>query len=146
MKSHVYVMVAESGRVKVGISRNPEKRRRELELSSGGQVKLVHSQEHENARDVEREVHTTLRKKRIFGEWFDVCSGEAIEAIERAWNDYSRVNATVAVRFPPDMRAWLEERCRIERRSLNNLINWLLSQERLRQMKDADAIRERAKA
>jgi DNA-binding XRE family transcriptional regulator len=82
--SNVYVLKSDHGLVKVGISKNPEKRAKDLRSHSGLVIDLAYARELENAGSVERAAHIILDAKRRNGEWFDVTVEEAISAIDLA--------------------------------------------------------------
>jgi len=79
----LYVMESEVG-VKIGISKNPDERLRQITNASGMQVSLRHTREHESAYAVEQNAHKLLADKRRTGEWFSVTVDEAIAAINEA--------------------------------------------------------------
>jgi len=79
----IYVMESEVG-VKIGISKNPNERLRQVTNASGMQVSLRHTREHESAYAVEQNAHKLLADKRRTGEWFNVTVDEAIAAIDEA--------------------------------------------------------------
>jgi hypothetical protein len=84
MKS-VYVMQA-NGLIKIGTSKNPELRRKQIQAASGLEVELIDSFEgrDELANEVERRAHDILRESRRCGEWFMITPDLAIEAITAA--------------------------------------------------------------
>jgi hypothetical protein len=84
MKS-VYVMQA-NGLIKIGTSKNPEFRRKQIQATSGLEVALIDSFEgrDELALEVERRVHAILKESRRCGEWFMITPDLAIEAIKSA--------------------------------------------------------------
>ena len=74
----LYIMENETGLVKIGISHNPERRRRQVSNASGLSVRLIHvwsAQELKNAgylaRDMEKRLHGRYGDYRRSGEWFD---------------------------------------------------------------------------
>jgi len=79
----IYVMESEVG-VKIGISKNPDERLRQITNASGMQVSLRHTRDHESAYAVEQNAHKILADKRLNGEWFNVTVNEAIAAIDEA--------------------------------------------------------------
>jgi DNA-binding transcriptional ArsR family regulator len=81
--ARVYVMLTGPGEVKVGLSRDPERRARQL----GGRISLAHQTEVIGpAEEVERTAHRILRMsgRRSWGERFKVSTEEAVAAIDRA--------------------------------------------------------------
>jgi BRO family, N-terminal domain/Meiotically up-regulated gene 113 len=67
-----------TGNVKLGISRNPEARVKQLQIGNDCKLELVAYQKAYNRFADERALHIANQSKRIIGEWF---SGEAVEAI-----------------------------------------------------------------
>lgn len=69
----VYVAMATDGLVKVGVSKNYNKRERELSRTMHGKIMQNFTTEKcLNAFEVEKEVHNRLCEYRYFGEWYDV--------------------------------------------------------------------------
>ena len=65
----VYLMEAsDSGRVKIGISANPDRRRKQLETSSPHRIILVCAIY--GTVNLERRLHMTFKHAHITGEWF----------------------------------------------------------------------------
>lgn len=84
---YIYVVALPTGLIKIGCSRTPQDRFRQLSkrYSLFGKLRLLGMIG--IARDafrVENTVHKLLDHKRCFGEWFDVSETEAITAIRRA--------------------------------------------------------------
>lgn len=77
-ESHLYVMQNAFGRIKIGRSADPERRRRDLESSSGHKVVLVRIFLNRGAE--EAIIHQKLREFRCIGEWF-LGTAEAKRAI-----------------------------------------------------------------
>lgn len=80
--ARIYVMEAANGDLKVGVSNNPVRRRKEI-----GPVKIVHMTDVKaHAEQIERTAHRllALSRRHIRDEWFKAALGEAIDAIERA--------------------------------------------------------------
>ncbi len=81
----VYVIASDGGLVKIGRSRNAEKRRKMLQTANGHSLRLCHTTE--NRADfaaIEKTAHRILYAKRRAGEWFDVEVAEAIQAVTYA--------------------------------------------------------------
>ena len=77
MKKHLYIIQSDvSGAIKIGISKNPKNRMRQLQTGSPYKLKLLTIV---NGRgDLERSLHESLKpyKKACKGEWFDFdCTG-----------------------------------------------------------------------
>ncbi len=81
--SHLYVFQADDGPVKIGISENPVKRARELELSMGRAItRRFVSGSIADPRTVEIALHRHFVGRRAVGEWFLVSFGEAVSAAQ----------------------------------------------------------------
>lgn len=65
---HLYVMQGSCGRIKIGRSINPEKRRRDLQTQGGRTIRLVAVFQGQGAE--ERRIHAALAPHRLLGEWF----------------------------------------------------------------------------
>lgn len=80
----VYVIEAEDGLLKIGISKNPRQRLSDLQTGSPRPLRLVHVQECNGvAQIVEQRAHVQLAKYRKEGEWFEIDRAVAIDAIEQ---------------------------------------------------------------
>ncbi len=80
----VYVMGWDD-KIKIGISRDPERRRRQLQLANPGEVRILHQREFStrpSAMRVERALHNRYAAHRLLGEWFDLPAKRAIKAID----------------------------------------------------------------
>lgn len=87
---HVYVIGPKSGPQKIGIARDTEKRRGDLQIGYPHRLVVAFATPHEDARAVELFAHSILAERRLNGEWFDVEPEAAIAAIRDA---VSRVDA-----------------------------------------------------
>lgn len=85
-QSFVYVMAIGDGPHKIGIARNVEARRRELQTAAPTQIEVVYAQSMDRAQayDVEQSAHRMLRDSRMNGEWFDVTARQAVSAVALA--------------------------------------------------------------
>ncbi len=87
--AQVYILVSESGAVKIGASVSPESRRGQCGSYGFGKCRLVYATDtHRDAYRVEARAHRLLRKFRIEGtgrrEWFKVPVKQAREAVDQA--------------------------------------------------------------
>lgn len=93
--SYVYVIAPAlplTGYVKIGVSSRPDNRRRALQAASGTPLTVMFAMQCDDqscltapsAHRVERIAHALLSAKRRHGEWFDVGSEEAVDAIMTA--------------------------------------------------------------
>lgn len=87
--AHLYVMQAVTGLIKVGRSKNPQRRLRALEQSSGQRIKLLLVLDGRGAD--ERLIHAALAEYRTLGEWFNDTSTcrraicEALGGVKIGW-------------------------------------------------------------
>lgn len=62
----------ETSRYKIGISKNPSKRIKQLQTGSGEELKLIHTYESDNARKIETALHNRYSPQNTYGEWFEI--------------------------------------------------------------------------
>ena len=87
-ETFVYVMEWE-GKAKIGISRDPSKRLRQLQMANPGKITLVGSRGFSSklsATAIERAIHRKFDARRLLGEWFDVSPAKAMAAVADAWD------------------------------------------------------------
>lgn len=77
-------------RIKIGISGHPGKRVRSISVSEGVAYELIGTIEGGAHR--EREIHNSIRKFRIKGEWFRDCD-EVNATIQNCFNNFALANA-----------------------------------------------------
>ena len=71
-KSYVYIISSTNGRIKIGFSKNPQKRLRSLQTGNDCKLTLEYTQEvsANKVRLIEQKVHDSVRYLRKSGEWF----------------------------------------------------------------------------
>jgi hypothetical protein len=79
MKREIYLIRHDSGAVKIGYSKNPERRVQALDVMPYPVVELEFSKCVRDAKSVERELHERYSDKQIRGEWFDLSESEVEE-------------------------------------------------------------------
>ncbi len=81
----VYLLMEEGGSpLKIGFStEKPEGRCDSCQTGNPRKLYLATCRWHDNAEDIERELHLQFVDKQLCGEWFDISFCEAIKAIER---------------------------------------------------------------
>ncbi len=90
MKQYVYVMKSKSGLVKVGVSKDPNTRRANLENSGGIPVPIVKTFGPYNlAKKVEMAAHRLLSEHRKAGEWFGCHENDAIRSINAVLSGFA---------------------------------------------------------
>lgn len=85
--SVLYVIKSEAGPVKIGISKEPDRRLATLVQGQPFGAELMHVEAPPDgipARTIEAAAHSILASKRRRGEWFDVTPAEAEDAIRAA--------------------------------------------------------------
>lgn len=80
-EQRLYLMENAFGMSKIGISTNPERRRRQLENAAGVPVYLIKCWRttEETAYKVEQDLHVAFSRRRMGGEWFSHISLADIE-------------------------------------------------------------------
>jgi predicted GIY-YIG superfamily endonuclease len=74
VKTYVYFIQAGKGHIKIGVSKDPEARLKDLQVGSSGRELVVLATLPFNTRaeafEMEKYLHTELARFRINGEWF----------------------------------------------------------------------------
>lgn len=85
LDGYVYVLTNEAfpGRVKIGISYDPDARLAQFETGSPIPYKMEYTARSMSAAHTEQCVHFLLADYHVRGEWFRITVAEAVEAIER---------------------------------------------------------------
>jgi predicted GIY-YIG superfamily endonuclease len=87
METFVYIIAASpDGPVKIGYSKQPETRLKQLQTGHSEELHLYHtlSFERERAKLIERMMHKTLSLSRRTGEWFAIKVEDAMAELEFA--------------------------------------------------------------
>lgn len=81
MTQRLYLMKNSNTLNKIGVSKNPLRRKRQIELASGTKVTIIKCWEtlDANALEVERYLHVCFSRKRLQGEWFSKITVADIE-------------------------------------------------------------------
>lgn len=85
----VYVMGREIGPVKIGVSRNPDKRIVEIQSGCPYPIEIlywVRARDRPNAFELERDFHEVFRDKRLTGEWFSMNADDASDGLEMCFD------------------------------------------------------------
>lgn len=69
MMNYVYIITDGEG-YKIGFSKSPEKRLKELQTANKNKLQLIHTQEVKFGQQTERALHNFLAQYRQEGEWF----------------------------------------------------------------------------
>lgn len=87
---HIYVMGAENGRIKIGISKNVEERARVIGLEKEvGILNVYKTKLCSNPYAIERLCHEHFNDKRIVGEWFDISFDDAVSVVKNIFNKHA---------------------------------------------------------
>ena len=87
---HIYAMLADDGKVKIGISKNVDKRIQSIECSKEVCILKVYKTDMcANPYTVERKCHDFFKEKRVFGEWFDIRFEDAVSCICETFEKYA---------------------------------------------------------
>ncbi|MCP5006905.1 MAG: GIY-YIG nuclease family protein [Planctomycetes bacterium] len=86
---HVYVVMKESGLVKIGITTTPNKRILELQ-NMGGEIFIKRwvSEKCKSYHYTEGLAHETFERYRSIGEWFNIPFSEAVKFCEKSIKDH----------------------------------------------------------
>jgi hypothetical protein len=81
----LYVLQGEHGLTKIGVSKNPNARLRQLRTASAFPIDFAYvAATPGTGFDIERKAHATLAAHRLHGEWFDVPAKTAVAAVRDA--------------------------------------------------------------
>jgi hypothetical protein len=77
--SYLYVIGSENS-VKIGFSKRPESRLKQLQTANGEALKLHHKEafDERRIRLYEKAIHKELSHKKMKGEWFDLSPDDAV--------------------------------------------------------------------
>jgi hypothetical protein len=71
-KGHVYLLAATTGDYKIGRSKNPPSRAKQIGVKMPFGVELIHVIHTDDMRKLESELHTRFAEKHVNGEWFSL--------------------------------------------------------------------------
>ncbi|MHA2183072.1 MAG: GIY-YIG nuclease family protein [Promethearchaeota archaeon] len=84
MKKHIYLIQStETGRYKIGVSKNPHKRIKQLQTGSSEELNLINSFESEYYNKIEKGLHSTYSHLSVIGEWFNLTLNEEVSFINK---------------------------------------------------------------
>lgn len=73
MKKFIYLIQSlESSKYKIGISKNPQKRLKQIQTGSAEEIRLVAQYETENYGHIEKYFHRKYEYLNTIGEWFNL--------------------------------------------------------------------------
>jgi len=93
MKQIYLIQSQEDGYYKIGVSKHPKKRVKQLQTGNSSELKLIESYQSEHAHQVER----TLQRRYLYlkkeGEWFDLSIAEDVSFL----TDCQRIEESIIV-------------------------------------------------
>ena len=90
--SFVYLIQnLETSKYKIGISKHPKKRLKQLQTGSGEDLKLIHIYESDDARKIETTLHNRYSPDKARGEWFNLSLSEEVIFI----NECSKIEKNI---------------------------------------------------
>lgn len=85
MEGYVYLIKSEaSGYCKIGVSKNPNKRIKQLQTGNSDKIYLVDKYKSEIYKKIENVFHTTYSHLKVNGEWFDLTLEQELNFINEA--------------------------------------------------------------
>lgn len=69
---YVYLIRGNDGRYKIGITKNPKQRIRQLQTGNSDDLTIIETYQSENAFKIETALHNRFSHVRQSGEWFDL--------------------------------------------------------------------------
>lgn len=83
--SYIYVIGTEN-QVKIGFSKTPEKRLKQLQTGNMNKLQLFYKEEVQDSkvRIIEHLIHRDLKDKKTRGEWFNISPQDAISHLQFA--------------------------------------------------------------
>lgn len=87
----IYIMKRESGEIKIGVSKNVKKRKKNIETSGMMKIANVYKTNPcSNPYEIEAIMHERFKKSRIQGEWFSCDMGTAILALDKVFAEKAK--------------------------------------------------------
>ena len=86
MKSVYLIRSKETGDYKIGISKNPQKRLKQLQTGNSSELELVETYKSKYANKIEKTLHNLLSHYKKEGEWFELPLTEAMDFQSRCYD------------------------------------------------------------
>ena len=83
MKQVYVIQSLKEGDFKIGVSKNPKKRLKQLQTGNSSELKLILTYPSEFANKIEKTLHNQLTRSREIGEWFNMSLTEALMLDEK---------------------------------------------------------------
>jgi hypothetical protein len=93
VKSVYLIQSLEEGYYKIGVSKNPKKRVKQLQTGNSSELKLIASFSSEYAHKIEKSFHSRFSYLKKEGEWFDLSLIEALSFVE----DCKRIHESIDI-------------------------------------------------
>lgn len=93
MKYIYLIQSIENGYYKIGVSKHPKKRVKQLQTGNSSELKLIESYQSEHAHKVERALQRRYGYLKKEGEWFDLSIKEDVSFL----SDCQRIEETIDV-------------------------------------------------
>ena len=93
MKYIYLIQSIENGYYKIGVSKHPKKRVKQLQTGNSSELKLIESYQSEHAHKVERALQRRYAYLKKEGEWFDLSIKEDVSFL----SDCQRIEETIDV-------------------------------------------------
>jgi len=86
MSSYIYIIGSENPPYKIGISKNPERRLKNLQTGHPHKLKIIELRKTDSKKTklLESVIHKHLDRYRLNGEWFDIPLEKAINHVDFA--------------------------------------------------------------
>lgn len=76
MKYIYLIQSLDNGYYKIGVSKNPLKRLKQLKTGNSSELKLIYTYPSKYAHKIEKTIHNLFLYSKKEGEWFDICISE----------------------------------------------------------------------
>ena len=84
---YVYLIKNSLGQVKIGVSENPERRKKSLQTGSPHKLTIVATRKSSHATQLEEALHNRWEEYHMRGEWFDIPKDELNALVQRFKNE-----------------------------------------------------------
>ncbi|WLW38125.1 hypothetical protein [Halorubrum tailed virus BLv36] len=86
-KEYVYLIHSNAGHTKIGISMQPQQRKRSLQTGSAHDLELLATRQSQNPAELEKSLHDKYEKHHVRGEWFDIPKDKLNALVQRFKNE-----------------------------------------------------------
>ena len=85
----------DSGRYKIGTSKNPNERKNQLQTGNGEKLKLIHMFESDYSTKIEKALHNQYSYLKTIGEWYNLSLEDECNFIENCKKIENNINILV---------------------------------------------------